>query len=71
MTQTQQATVQIFLSAFRGLSKTHRQDFLEALLREQTYREDLLDLAMMPARRHESSRPLRDYLAARPYRPRR
>ena len=71
MTQTQQATVQIFLSAFRGLSKTQRQDFLEALLREQTYREDLLDLAMVHARRHESSRPLRDYLAARPHRPRR
>ena len=71
MTQSQRATVQIFLSAFRRLSKTQRQDFLEALLREQTYREDLLDLALVEARRHEPGRALRDYLGARSHRPRR
>ncbi len=71
MTQSQRATVQIFLSAFRGLTKTQRQDFLEALLREQTYREDLLDLAFVEARRHEPSWPLSDYVAARSHRPRR
>lgn len=71
MTQTQRATAQIFLSAFRGLTKTQRQDFLEALLREQPSRQDLLDLALAEARRHQPSRPLRDYLAARSHRPRR
>ena len=71
MTQTQRATVQIFLSAFRGLTKTQRQDFLEALLRKQSYREDLLDLALVEARRRESSRPLRNYLAGRGRRHRR
>jgi hypothetical protein len=62
MTKPQQATVEVFLSAFRGLSKVQRQQFLEALLREQAYREDLLDLATAEARRHESGRPLRAYL---------
>lgn len=55
---TSQATVAIFLRAFHGLTKTERQVFLEGLLREKAYREDLLDLATVEARRHESSHPL-------------
>ena len=65
MTTTQTATVKVFLAAFRGLSKPQRQIFLEELLREKTYREDLLDLATIEARRHEPARPLRQYLGER------
>ena len=65
MTTTQTATVQVFLKAFHGLTKSQRHVFLEELLREKTYREDLLDLATIEARRHESGRPLRHYLADR------
>ena len=61
---TQTATVQVFLKAFRGLTKSQRQVFLEELLHEKPYREDLLDLATIEARRHEPGRPLRQYLAA-------
>ncbi len=68
MTTTQHATVEIFLNAFRGLTKAQRQDFLKKLLHEQSYRQDLLDIALVEARRRESSRPLRDYLAERPRR---
>ncbi len=46
MTITHRATVQVFLQAFHGLSKSQRQAFLDELFREQAYREDLLDLAI-------------------------
>ena len=62
---TQTATVEVFLRAFRGLTKAQRSHFLEEVLRERAYREDLLDVATIEARRHESGRPLRDYLAER------
>ena len=65
MTSGQTATVQVFLKAFRGLTKAQRQIFLEELLSERVYREDLLDVAMIQARRREPARPLRDYLAER------
>ena len=61
---TQIATEQVFLKAFRGLTKSQRQIFLDELLHEKPSREDLLDLATIEARRHESGRPLRQYLAA-------
>ena len=65
MTASQYATVAVFLKAFHSLSKTQQQVFLKELLHERTYREDLLDLATVEARRHEPSRPLRHYLAER------
>ena len=46
MTITHRATVDVFLQAFHSLSKSQRDAFLEQLFHEQTYREDLLDLAM-------------------------
>ena len=43
MTTTQSATVKVFLKAFHGLSKAQRHVFLDELLRERAYREDLLN----------------------------
>ena len=68
MTTTQSATVKVFLKAFHGLSKAQRHVFLEELLRKRAYREDLLDVATVEARRYEPARPLRDYLAGRYHR---
>jgi hypothetical protein len=65
MTVSQNAMVAVMLKAFRGLSKGQRQLFLEELLRERAYREDLLDAATIQARRNEPARPLKDYLAER------
>ena len=65
MTTRQTATVQVFLKAFHGLTKSQRNVFLEELLREKAYREELLDLATIEARRHEPGRPLRQYLTER------
>lgn len=58
----QRATVAVFLKAFHGLTKSQRQLFLEELLHERTYREDLLDIATIEARRHESGKVLRSHL---------
>jgi len=65
MTTIQYATVEIFLRAFEGLTKAQRQTFLEKLLHKKTYRQDLLDLAIIEERRHEPQRPFRDYLSER------
>lgn len=63
MVTAAQATVEVFLKAFQGLSRQEQTAFLDHLFHHRRYREDLLDLAILEARRHESSRPLRDYLA--------
>ena len=65
MTITHRATVDVFLQAFHSLSKSQRDAFLEQLFQEKAYREDLIDLATIEARRREPSRPLRQYLAQR------
>gem|GEM_PF-1332701 len=65
MATTQSATVMVFLQAFRGLTKSQRHVFLDELLHEKSYREDLLDLATVESRRHEPGRPLRHYLSQR------
>lgn len=65
MTAAQHAAVEIFLKAFGTLSKAQRGLFLQELLRERAYREDLLDLATIETRRHEPGRLFRDYLAER------
>ena len=65
MTTAQYAAVDVFLKAFHGLTRAQRQVFLEELLREKAYREDLLDLATVEARRHEPARALRNYLSER------
>ena len=70
MMTTSTATVEVFLRAFRGLTRTQRSVFLRELLQERSYREDLLDVAMVEARRHEPGRPLRQYLAERHHRAR-
>ena len=62
---SQHATVEIFLKAFQSLYKVQRQMFLQELLRQKAYREDLRDLVTVEARRHETARPFRAYLAER------
>ena len=65
MTTTQQATVEVFWKAFRGLSRPERAAFVGHLLQDDEYSEDLYDLALIESRRQEPGRPLRDYLKDR------
>lgn len=68
---TAQATAEVFFRALGGLSHGEQMAFLERLLHHRRYREDLVDLATFEARRHEPSRPFREYLAERSHRTRR
>jgi hypothetical protein len=56
---TSEATAEVFLTALRALPKKQREAVLARIADEPGMREDLLDLALIARRRHESSRPLR------------
>ena len=56
---------EIFLQAFESLKKKDKDAFFERLLDVKEYKEDLIDLAILEARKKEPRRPLRDYLAER------
>ncbi len=58
-----EATAEVFLTAFRALSRKERQAVLARLASDPDLREDLYDLALVTQRRDEPSRPLREYLA--------
>lgn len=60
-----QAMAKVFFQAFKSLSQKEKDQFLDELLKEKEYRQDLIDIALLEARRHESGRPFRDYLAER------
>lgn len=58
-----QATAEVFLTALRALSKKEREAVFARIADDAELREDLLDLALIAERRHEPSRPFREYLA--------
>lgn len=60
-----EALAEVFLTALRSLPKTDRDRVLEGLVKDKTLRRDLMDLATIEERRHESSRPFRHYLKER------
>ena len=59
------ARSEIFWMAFKGLPKKEQQCVVERLLRDNAFREDLIDIAILEQRRREPSRPLKEYLAER------
>ena len=59
------ATAEVFLTAFRAMSRKERKAVIAGIAEQDDCREDLLDLAVIARRRHEPSRPLRQYLAER------
>ena len=64
------ATAEVFWTAFRTLPKAERQAFIDKLLPDRRFREDLVGAAILEQRRREPARPLKEYLAARPRRAR-
>jgi hypothetical protein len=60
-----EAKADVFWMAFKGLRKKERQSFIERLLTDPEFMEDLKDIATIELRREEPSRPLEDYLAER------
>ncbi len=61
----QGATAEVFWTAFRALSKKEREVFLQRLLTESEFQEDLIDLAIIEQRKKEPSRSLDEYLRDR------
>ena len=65
MTSKSITTAKDFLSAFKSLRKSQRDEFLRSIATDRALRQDLLDLATIAERRTERSRPFREYLAER------
>jgi hypothetical protein len=61
MTKTE-ATAEIFWTAFNRLPGKEKRAVIQHLIRDETMRRDLMDLALIEERRDEPGRPLRDYL---------
>ena len=56
---------EVFWMAFSSLSKKERQAVVERLLKDPQFGEDLMDIAIFEQRKHEPSRPFREYLEER------
>jgi len=60
-----ESRAEIFLLALQSLSKTERDAVINRLLEDPKLREDIIDIALIEARKGEPSRPFRKYLAER------
>ena len=56
-------TAEVFLAAFKSLPDEAQGEFLVSLLEDEEMREDIMDIAVIIARRNEPHRPLREILA--------
>ena len=58
MNSTNEATAQVFWTAFRALPKKARDAIVEKFLTEREFMEDLTDAVILKQRRNEPSRPI-------------
>jgi hypothetical protein len=64
----QQATAEVFLTAFRALSRREQEDILGRIARDRRFRrvlEDISDRLVLEEERQKPSRALRDYIEER------
>ena len=59
---SQQATAEVFMTAFRALPHKEQDSFLVAMVKDARLREDLIDLAIATKRSCEKTKPLRSFL---------
>ncbi len=57
-----EATAEVFMTAFNALPVKEKHSFLERLLRDKNFKEDLIDFVTIEQRTGESSIPLEEYL---------
>ena len=57
-----QATAEVFMTAFKALPARERGTFLTKLLKDNSLREDILDIAVATQRSREKTRPFRGFL---------
>lgn len=70
----QQATAEVFLTAFKALPRREQENILSRLARDRRLRrviDDISDRLIIEEERSKPSRPLRDYIADRERRERR
>ena len=69
----EQATAEVFLTAFRSLPRREQESILERIARDRRFRqllEDVSDRLVLEEERVKASRPLRDYIAEREHKER-
>ncbi len=62
--RAQGATAEIFLTAFKTLTKKEQDIFLSEVMKDKKVREDLIDIAIAESRSRDKSRSFRDFLKA-------
>jgi len=58
-----EATAEIFWTAFNVLPAEEKRAIIQRIIRDETLRRDLVDLALIEERKDEPGRPLRDYVS--------
>ncbi len=62
--KAQEATAEVFLTAFKTLTKKEQDIFLSKVLKDKKIREDMIDIAVAQSRSRDKSRSFRDFLKA-------
>ena len=57
-----QATAEVFMTAFKAMPSRERSTFLTNLLKDNSLREDILDIAIATKRSQEKTKPFRSFL---------
>ncbi len=62
--RAQGATAEIFLTAFKTLTKKEQDIFLSEVMKDKKLREDVIDIAIAEGRSKDRGRLFRDFLKA-------
>ena len=62
--RAQAATAEVFLTAFKTLTKKEQDIFLCEVLKDKKIREDIIDIAIAQSRSRDKGRSFRDFLKA-------
>lgn len=62
--KAKEATAEVFLTAFKTLTKKEQDIFLSEVLKDKKIREDVIDIAIAQSRSRDKSRSFRDFLEA-------
>lgn len=60
--RAQGATAEVFLTAFKTLTKKEQDIFLSEVLKDKKIREDMIDIAIAQSRLGDKGRSFRDFL---------
>ena len=60
--KTRGITAEVFLTAFKTLTRKEQNIFFMEILKNKNVRKDLIDIAIAESRVGEKSRPFRDFL---------